>query len=600
MPEHASSARAIYNLVHDELLLDGHSRRNPATFRTTWAEPEAHQLMNESLDKNMIDKDEYPRTAEIEKRCVHMIADLWHAPGAWKTVGCSTTGSSEARMLGGLALKWRWRKRRIAAGKSYAKPNFVRGPVQVCWEKFARYFDVEIRQVPLTGGALGLRPEDPRNYCDENTIGVIPTLGVRFTGIYEPVAALARALDELERDTGLNIPIHVDAASGGFIAPFIQQELEWNFRIERVKSISASGHKYGLAQLGVGWVVWRDKAELPEELIFNVDYLGGHMPTFALNFILLFTLGSFAVATVLPDKDINPREGLMKAFQQIFTRFAIDWATPLICVLLAFGGIGGVMSWISGPSRGLLWTAREGEIPPFLAKTNKNGVQISILIIQGVIVTVLAPAYFVMADVSVAFFLLSAVTITLYLIMYMMMYAAAIRLRYSQPDLKRSYRVPGGTIGMWCIAGVGFAGVAFAFSRRLLSANAAPGGEPRALCRAGGRRHRGVHRTAAADRDAEASILEGRQSAGSLRHECCLKCTVPPAARHGGNEPMTRRYRPDESHSSATEGVRRQGQPHASVQTGSRGIDPYQCAFGRFNRYRFGSDPCPFSAKHRS
>ena len=194
--------------------------------------------------------------------------------------------------------------------------------------------------------------------------------------------------------------------------------------------------------------------------------------------ILLFTLGSFAVATVLPDKDINLQEGLMKAFQQIFTRFGIDWATPLICVLLAFGGIGGVMSWISGPSRGLLWTAQEGEIPPFLAKTNKNGVQISILIVQGVIVTVLALTYFVMADVSVAFFLLSAVTITLYLIMYMLMYAAAIRLRYSQPDLKRSYRVPGGTVGMWCIAGVGFAGVAFAFLVGFFPPTQLPVGSP--------------------------------------------------------------------------------------------------------------------------
>ena len=194
--------------------------------------------------------------------------------------------------------------------------------------------------------------------------------------------------------------------------------------------------------------------------------------------ILLFTLGSFAVATVLPDKEINLQEGLMKAFQQIFTRFGIDWATPLVCVLLAFGGIGGVMSWISGPSRGLLWTAQEGEIPPFLAKVNKNGVQISILIVQGLIVTVLSLAYFVMADVSVAFFLLSAVTITLYLIMYMLMYAAAIRLRYSQPDLKRSYRVPGGTIGMWCISGLGFAGVAFAFLVGLFPPTQLPVGSP--------------------------------------------------------------------------------------------------------------------------
>jgi putative glutamate/gamma-aminobutyrate antiporter len=194
--------------------------------------------------------------------------------------------------------------------------------------------------------------------------------------------------------------------------------------------------------------------------------------------ILLFTLGSFAVATVLPDQQINLQEGLMKAFQQIFARLDIAWATPIVCVLLAFGGIGGVMSWISGPSRGLLWTAQEGEIPPFLAKTNKKGVQISILIVQGIIVTVLALTYFVMADVSVAFFLLSAMTITLYLIMYMLMYAAAIRLRYSQPDLKRSYRVPGGIAGMWLVAGVGFTGVVFAFIVGFFPPSQLPVGSP--------------------------------------------------------------------------------------------------------------------------
>ncbi len=239
IPDRACAAQPIYNLVHDELLLDGNSRQNLATFCTTWAEPEVRKLLAESIDKNMIDKDDYPQTAEIENRCVHMIADLWHAPGAWKSLGCSTMGSSEACMLGGLALKWRWRKRRIAAGKSYAKPNFVCGPVQVCWEKFARYFDVEIRQVPLEDDALRLRPADLRKYCDENTIGVVATLGLTFTGIYEPVAALALALDDIQRDSGLNIPIHVDAASGGFIAPFIQPKLEWHFRVERAKSISA-------------------------------------------------------------------------------------------------------------------------------------------------------------------------------------------------------------------------------------------------------------------------------------------------------------------------------------------------------------------------
>ena len=284
LPENTSSSHAIYNLVRDELMLDGNSRQNLATFCTTWSEPEARLLMSESIDKNMIDKDEYPQTAEIENRCVHMVADLWNSPESATTVGCSTTGSSEACMLGGLAMKWRWRARRIAEGKPHDKPNFVCGPVQVCWEKFARYFDVEIRQVPLKDGALGLRPEDLKAYCDENTIGVVATLGITFTGVYEPVAELADALDALQRTSGLNIPIHVDAASGGFVAPFIQRELEWDFRVERVKSISASGHKYGLAPLGVGWVIWRDKADLPTELIFRVDYLGGDMPTFALNF----------------------------------------------------------------------------------------------------------------------------------------------------------------------------------------------------------------------------------------------------------------------------------------------------------------------------
>ncbi|SAK85172.1 decarboxylase [Caballeronia glebae] len=240
--------------------------------------------MADSVDKNMIDKDEYPQTAEIENRCVHIIADLWHAPKSWDTVGCSTTGSSEACMLGGLAMKWRWKKKREAAGLPTDKPNFVCGPVQVCWKKFARYFDVEIREVPLRGDALGLQPSDLREYCDENTIGVVATLGVTFTGIYEPVADLAAELDAMQRDLGLDIPIHVDAASGGFVAPFVQKELDWDFAIERVKSINASGHKYGLAPLGVGWVVWRSRSDLPEDLIFYVDYLGGNMATFALNF----------------------------------------------------------------------------------------------------------------------------------------------------------------------------------------------------------------------------------------------------------------------------------------------------------------------------
>ncbi len=276
--------QAVYQTIHDQLILDGNSQQNLATFCTTWIEPEVQRLMDESADKNMIDKDEYPQTAAIEERCVHMLADLWNSPEAATTIGCSTTGSSEAAMLGGLALKWNWRKRRRAQGKSTERPNLIMGPVQVCWHKFCRYFDVEIREVPMEGDRLLLTPEEVLKRCDENTIGVIVTLGVTFTLQFEPVHAISLALDKLEADTGLDIPIHVDGASGAFLAPFLQPELLWDFRLPRVKSINASGHKFGLAPLGVGWALWREKHDLPEELIFDVNYLGGNMPTFALNF----------------------------------------------------------------------------------------------------------------------------------------------------------------------------------------------------------------------------------------------------------------------------------------------------------------------------
>jgi len=284
MPEKEHDPRHAYQVVHDELMLDGNARQNLATFCQTWLEPEVHMLMDECIDKNMIDKDEYPQSAELESRCVHMLADLWNSPDAANTLGCSTTGSSEAAMLGGMALKWKWRDKMKAAGKPTDKPNLVCGPVQICWHKFARYWDVELREIPMEGDRLIMSPEEVVQRCDENTIGVVPTLGVTFTCQYEPVKAVSDALDQLQEDTGLDIPIHVDAASGGFLAPFVEPELEWDFRLPRVKSINTSGHKYGLAPLGVGWAIWRDKADLPEDLIFWVNYLGGNMPTFALNF----------------------------------------------------------------------------------------------------------------------------------------------------------------------------------------------------------------------------------------------------------------------------------------------------------------------------
>jgi glutamate decarboxylase len=282
-PRKEHNPRHAYAVVHDELMLDGNSRQNLATFCQTWTEPEVRKLMDECIDKNMIDKDEYPQTAEIEARCVSMLADLWHSP-AGQAVGTSTTGSSEAAMLGGMALRRQWEARRKSAGKSIDKPNLITGPVQICWHKFTRYWDVEHREIPMENGRLLMTPEEVLKLCDENTIGVVPTLGVTFTGEYEPVQAVSDALDQFEKDTGIDIPIHVDGASGGFLAPFCTPDLVWDFRLPRVKSINASGHKFGLSPLGVGWVIWRDEQDLPEQLVFWVNYLGGNMRDIALNF----------------------------------------------------------------------------------------------------------------------------------------------------------------------------------------------------------------------------------------------------------------------------------------------------------------------------
>jgi glutamate decarboxylase len=258
---------------------------NLATFVTTWMDPQAEKLMAECLDKNMIDKDEYPQTAELESRCVEILSRLWHAPDAAQATGCSTTGSSEAAMLGGLAMKRRWQQRRAAAGLPIDRPNLVMGiNVQVCWEKFANYWDVEMRLVPMDGDRYHLSAEGAVALCDENTIGVVAILGSTFDGSYEPVAEICAALDDLASRTGLDIPVHVDGASGAFVAPFIDPDLTWDFALPRVVSINASGHKYGLVYPGVGWIVWRDADALPADLIFWVNYLGDNMPTFALNF----------------------------------------------------------------------------------------------------------------------------------------------------------------------------------------------------------------------------------------------------------------------------------------------------------------------------
>lgn len=285
LPADESLPETAFQIVHDEAMLDGNARLNLATFVGTWMDDHAQRLYLEAADKNMIDKDEYPQTADIEERCWRMLADLWHAPDHLDTIGTSTIGSSEAAMLGGLALKRQWQQRRRAEGKPVDQPNMVMSSaVQVCWEKFCNYFDIEARYVPITDEHKVLDGHDLADYVDENTIGVVAIMGVTYTGMYEPVTAIAEALDAIQEKTGLDVKIHVDGASGAMIAPFLQPDLAWDFRVERVVSINTSGHKYGLVYPGLGWVVWRDTASLPEDLIFKVSYLGGEMPTFALNF----------------------------------------------------------------------------------------------------------------------------------------------------------------------------------------------------------------------------------------------------------------------------------------------------------------------------
>ncbi len=288
LPDDPLDPQAAYRFIHDELMLDGSSRLNLATFVTTWMDPEAEKLMAETFDKNMIDKDEYPATAAIESRCVSMVADLFHAEDLRdddpaSACGVSTIGSSEAVMLAGLALKWRWREK-VGDWKGRT-PNLVMGAnVQVVWEKFCRYFDVEPRYLPMAEDRYVITPEQVLANVDEDTIGVVGILGTTFTGELEPIAEICAALDQLAQEKGLDIPVHVDAASGGFVVPFLHPDLHWDFRLPRVVSINVSGHKYGLTYPGIGFVVWRSKEHLPEDLVFRVNYLGGDMPTFTLNF----------------------------------------------------------------------------------------------------------------------------------------------------------------------------------------------------------------------------------------------------------------------------------------------------------------------------
>ena len=286
IPDDEMGALAAYQLIHDELLLDGNPVLNLASFVTTWMEPEAKLLMDEAISKNFIDQEEYPVTSVLERRCVSIIADLYHADATGDdAVGTSTIGSSEAIHLCGLAMKHKWRNRRQAAGQDATRPNLVMSSaVHVTWEKFCRYFDVEPRMVPLTQGRYVVDPVAVGAQCDENTIGVVGILGSTYTGHFDPIDQLDEVVAGLNDANGWQIPVHVDAASGGFVAPFAYPDLAWDFRLPNVHSINVSGHKYGLVYPGVGWAIWRDADDLPDELIFHDSYLGNDQSTFDLNF----------------------------------------------------------------------------------------------------------------------------------------------------------------------------------------------------------------------------------------------------------------------------------------------------------------------------
>ena len=279
--------QVAYRLIKDDLLDEGNARQNLCTFCQTYMDDEAVKLMAETLEKNAIDKSEYPQTTDLENRCVNILADLWHAPKDESFMGTSTVGSSEACMLGGMAMKFRWRNRAKALGMDVTsrKPNLViSSGYQVCWEKFCVYWDIEMRLVPMDEEHMSINVDKVLDYVDDYTIGVVGILGITYTGKYDDIKALDKKLEEYNKTAKLTVPMHIDAASGGMFAPFIEPELEWDFRLKNVVSISTSGHKYGLVYPGIGWVLWRDKEYLPQELVFDVSYLGGKIPTMAINF----------------------------------------------------------------------------------------------------------------------------------------------------------------------------------------------------------------------------------------------------------------------------------------------------------------------------
>lgn len=286
IPKHKTAADIAYQIVKDETFPQTQPRLNLATFVTTYMDDYGTRLMNEAVGINYIDETEYPRVAVMCGRCINMVANMWNSPEKeeWKT-GAVGIGSSEACMLGGVSAWLRWRERRKAEGKRYDKPNLVMSSAyQVVWEKFCQLWQIEMRTVPITHEHPTLDIEKAIQLCDENTICIVPIAGVTWTGMNDDIETLNSALDKYNAKTGYEIPIHVDAASGGFILPFLDPGKKWDFRLKWVISISTSGHKYGLVYPGLGWVVWRDRKYLPKEMSFSVNYLGANITQVGLNF----------------------------------------------------------------------------------------------------------------------------------------------------------------------------------------------------------------------------------------------------------------------------------------------------------------------------
>lgn len=285
IPKGSLDPRVAYRLIADEMGLDGNPLLNLATFVTTWMDPHADRLVQEAAHKNLIDQDEYPQLKLIEDRIIQMEADLFNAPPNLKPMGFTTIGSSEAIMLGLLAHKWTWKKRRQKEGKDTSQPNIIFGAdVHTCWEKFARYFDVEMRVIPMSPDKFTITAQDVAERIDENTVAVGSILGTTFTGQVDDIQGINDFLLDFKKDKGWDVPIHVDAASGGFILPFTNPQFPWDFRLEQVKTINVSNHKFGLVYAGLGSLLFRDEADFPEELSFDINYLGGSMKNYSLNF----------------------------------------------------------------------------------------------------------------------------------------------------------------------------------------------------------------------------------------------------------------------------------------------------------------------------